>query len=430
MKILIKKGTIVNVDKLVEADILIQNGRILRIGKGMVEKSDKEINAKGKFILPGFIDLHAHLRVPGREDEEDILSGSRAAAKGGFTKIFCMPNTDPAIDEEALARWIIKEGENTGLLDIYPVGAITKNREGKELTEFGSLKKAGCLSLSDDGDSIDDSLVLRKALEYAQMHGLLIVSHCQDRRLSNGGAMREGVISAKYGISAIPDITESLIVARDIEISKYLNSRIHLAHISTAKSVEIIRRAKKDNAQVSCETCPHYFILTVDAIEHTNFDSNLKVNPPLGDMEDVEAIKEALKDGTIDCIATDHAPHSKAEKELPFEEAPFGFIGLELAFSLVNTYLVKKKIIDIRGVAEKMAFNPAKIMGLEFCGKVEEGYEANLTIVNLAARWLVSDQNIVSKSKNTPFLGQELEGAVDYTIYKGKIVYKNCTTAP
>jgi len=423
MKSLITNATIVNSDKILEADILIQDGRIVRIAKGITAEVKKRIEAKGKFVFPGFVDLHAHLRTPGREDEEDILSASMAASAGGFTTIFCMPNTQPPIDNEGLAKWIVEEGQRIGITDIYPVGAITKNREGCVLTEFGALKKAGSLSLSDDGDSFSDTLLLRRALEYAKMFGLLIISHCEDIRLSGRGAMRESFISSKYGISAVPDICESLIVARDIELAKYLDARIHLAHISTARSIDIIRRAKKEGVRVTCETCPHYFILTLEDIQKRKFDSNLKVNPPLGEKRDLEAIKDALREGVIDCIATDHAPHSQAEKELPFEDAPFGFIGLELAFSLANTYLVGEGVIDLKGLTEKLSTNPARICGLSDCGKVEEGCLANLVIADLDKKRLVEKEKIVSKSKNTPFLDYELIGVVERTIYRGRTVY-------
>jgi dihydroorotase len=424
MKILIKNGTVVNADDIFQADILIQGSKILRMGKNITESADKEIDASGKHVFPGFIDLHTHLRAPGREDEEDFLSGSSAAVKGGFTKIFCMPNTNPPIDNESIAQWIVDEGRRVGLLDIYPVGAITKMREGAELTEFGALKRAGCLCLSDDGDAVSDALLMRRALEYARMDDLLIISHCEDRRLSNKGAMRESFISSKYGISAIPDIAESLIVARDVAIAKYLNARIHIAHVSTAKSVDIIKKAKQEGVKVTCETAPHYFMFTVEDIEKNNFDSNFKVNPPLGEKKDLESVRKALKEGVIDCIATDHAPHSRAEKEVPFENAPFGFIGLETAFSSTYTHLVKEKVIDLKMLVEKLAANPAKILGINSCAKLEEGLEASVVIADLNKKWKVIEGNLRSKSKNTPLLGRELEGVIEYTIHKGKVVYE------
>jgi dihydroorotase len=424
MKILIKKGRIVNFDQVREADILIHNSRIAKIGK-IEEKVDKEINAQGRFILPGLIDIHTHLRTPGREDEEDLKSASLAAVKGGFTTIFCMPNTNPPLDNEGIVKWVVDEADRIGMVDVIPVGAITKNREGKELAEFGAMKKAGCLSLSDDGNSLEDSSLLRRALEYAKMLDLLIISHCEDSKLSYLGILRESFISSKYGVSGIPSISESIIVFRDIEIAKYLETKIHLAHISTKRSVEIIRRAKEEGVGVSCETAPHYFILTVEDIEKKNFDANWKVNPPLGEEQDIEAIRDGLRDGTIDCIATDHAPHSKGEKELPFEDAPPGFIGLELAFSLSYTHLVKGGYLDLKGLVEKMAFNPAKILGLSDKGYIKEGFYADLIIVDLNKDWRVEERDLVSKSKNTPFLGCTLDGVVEWTIHKGKVVYKN-----
>ncbi|RKY40133.1 MAG: dihydroorotase [Candidatus Omnitrophota bacterium] len=425
MKILIKGGKIVNFDEIQERDILIENSKVVRIGKNIKEEVDREINAQGKFILPGLIDIHTHLRTPGREDEEDLLSASKAAAKGGFTTIMCMPNTEPAIDNYGLAEWIVKEAEKIGMVDIYPAGAITKERKGKELTEFGALKKAGCLALSDDGNSLKDTYLLRRALEYAKMFNILIISHCEDESLSFKGSIREGFLSSKYGIRGIPSISESIVVFRDIELAGYLKTRIHLAHISTKRSIEIIKKAKEEGIKVTCETAPHYFILTVDDIKKRNFSALLKVNPPLQEKEDIEAVKKALAEDIIDCIATDHAPHSKAEKELSFGEAPFGFIGLELAFSLTYTYLVKKNILSLKDLVKKMSYTPAKILGLGDKGYIKEESPADLVIVDLESRWKVTEENLLSKSKNTPFLGYELEGEIIYTIHKGKIVYKS-----
>lgn len=428
MKILIREGRIVNFDAIQNADILIHNSRIIKIGR-IEEKADKEINARGKVILPGLIDMHTHLRTPGWEDQEDLTTGSLAAAKGGFTTIFCMPNTSPALDNEGYLKWIIKEAERIGIVDIYPVGAITKSREGKELTEFGILKKAGCLCLSDDGDPLEDVSLLRKALEYAGMFNLLIISHCEEKKLSYPGSMTESVISSKYGMEGIPSISESIGVFRDLELARYLKVKIHLAHISTKRSLEIIKKAKEEGVRVTCETAPHYFILKVEDLEKNNFHANFKVNPPLGEEEDIEAVKEAIKEGVIDCIATDHAPHSIAEKELPFTKAPFGFIGLEFAFALSYTYLVKRKIIDLKGLVEKMSYRPANILGLKDKGYIKEGAFADLAIVDLNQTWEVNKKDIVSKSKNTPFIGYILHGLIEYTFHKGKIVYNRVVSS-
>lgn len=428
MKILIREGRIVNFDAIQNADILIHNSRIIKIGR-VEEKADKEINARGKVILPGLIDMHTHLRTPGWEDREDLTTGSLAAAKGGFTTIFCMPNTSPALDNEGYLKWIIKEAERIGIVDIYPVGAITKSREGKELTEFGILKKAGCLCLSDDGDPLEDVSLLRKALEYARMFNLLIISHCEEKKLSYAGSMTESLISSKYGMEGIPSISESIGVFRDLELARYLKVKIHLAHISTKRSLEIIKKAKEEGVRVTCETAPHYFILKVEDLEKNNFHANFKVNPPLGEEEDIEAVKEAIKEGVIDCIATDHAPHSIAEKELPFTKAPFGFIGLEFAFALSYTYLVKRKIIDLKGLVEKMSYRPANILGLKDKGYIKEGAFADLAIVDLNQTWEVNKKDIVSKSKNTPFIDYTLRGLVEYTFHKGKIVYDRAVSS-
>ncbi len=425
MRVLIKNATIVNPDVTFKADILISNSKIVKISENIREKVDKEIDAKGKFAMPGFIDMHTHLRTPGREDEEDLLSGSQAAVKGGFTTICCMPNTSPCIDNEGLVRWIIDEAEKIGLVDILPIGAITKERKGRELTEFGALAKAGCCALSDDGDSVEDSAIFRKALEYAKMFDLLIISHCEDKSLSQEGAMRESFISSKYGITPIADISESLRVYRDIEIARYVNARLHLAHISCAKSVEIIREAKKEFSHLTCETAPHYFLLTVEDVERGGFSGNYRVNPPLGEKKDVQAVQAALKEGVIDCIATDHAPHSFAEKELPFEQAPSGFIGLELAFSLAYTQLILANTIDLSNLVKKMSTNPAHILKLPLKGEIKEGFVADIVIVNLEKEWQVQESSFLSKSKNTPFLGWTLKGVVEYTVHRGRIVYKN-----
>jgi dihydroorotase len=423
MKILIKNATIVNPNKVFKASILIEKDKIVSLAQRIRVKADKEIDAEGKHVFPGFIDMHAHFRTPGREDEEDIFTGACAAVRGGYTTVCCMPNTNPAIDNEARVRWLIEEAQKDDLIDLFPAGAITKERAGKELTEFAALRRAGALLVTDDGSAVRDPLILRRALEYSKMVKILIAEHCEEHVLTQNGSLREGLISSKYGIAAIPAIAESLVVARDIELAKYLGARIHLMHISTARSLEIIKRAKKDGVKVSCETCPHYFSLTVDDVEAAEFSGNFKVNPPLGDKKDIEAVKKALRDGVIDCISTDHAPHSPAEKELPFEDAPFGFVGLETAFAVSYTNLVKSKIMDLKNLAQKMAYNPARVLGLENRGKIAKNFKADLVIVDLNRQFKVTEKTFASKSKNSPFLGKELFGAVNTTIHNGRIVY-------
>jgi len=423
MKILIKNATIVNANKVFKASILIEKEKIVSLAQRIRVKADKEIDAEGKYVFPGFIDMHAHFRTPGREDEEDLLSGAQAAVRGGYTTICCMPNTNPAIDNEARVKWLIEEAQKDDLIDLFPAGAITKERAGKELTEFTALRRAGAILVTDDGNALKDLLILRRALEYSKMAKVLIAEHCEETALTQKGSLREGYISSKYGIGAIPAIAESLIVARDIELARYLDARIHLMHISTARSIEIIKRAKKDGVRVSCETCPHYFSLTVDDVEAAQFSGNFKVNPPLGDKKDIEAVKKALRDGVIDCISTDHAPHSPAEKELPFEEAPFGFVGLETAFAISYTNLVKSKIMDLKNLAQKMSYNPARILGLEGRGKIAKNFKADIVIVDLSRAGTITEATFASKSKNSPFLGKEFFGVVETTIHNGRIVY-------
>ncbi|MBN2120245.1 MAG: dihydroorotase [Candidatus Omnitrophica bacterium] len=422
MKLVVKGARIVSPSEIAENDILIENGLIKKIAKDIKDPSAKTLDARGKYALPGFIDMHTHLRTPGREDEETIETGSRAAVKGGFTTILCMPNTEPAIDNYEIALRIRKEAEKIGLLDIFPVGAITKQRQGKELSEFGQLKKAGCLALSDDGSPVEDPSLLRKALEYAKLFDLLIISHCEDLSLSGGGILRESELTAKSGFSYIPEIAESVIVAREIELARFLEAKIHLAHISTNRSIELIKRAKKDAIRVSAESCPHYFSLSLEDIAK-NFDSNYKVNPPIGTKEDRQAICKALASDIIDCIATDHAPHTFLEKEGTFYEAAFGMIGLETAFAL-SLRLVKERIINLEKLADKLSYAPSRILGLSDRGLIEEGRRADIAIVDLDKTWTLTEEKISSKSKNTPFLNQAFEGCVEYTLYKGKIVYK------
>jgi dihydroorotase len=422
MDILIKNGRVIdpanNFDKV--ADVLIADGKIGKIGVNLKADKEKIIDAKNKIVAPGLVDLHCHLREPGREDEETIASGAQAAVKGGFTSIQAMANTQPCCDNQGVAGFVFSEAKKAGLCQVYPVGAISKNREGKELSEMTELKNAGCLSLSDDGEPVANAEMMRRALEYSQMLGLLIISHCEDKDLSAEGVMHEGYISTVLGLRGIPAIAESSQVARDLQLCEMANSPIHIAHVSTKESVDLIRQAKKRKIKVTCETCPHYFSLTDEAVK--NFDPNFKVNPPLRAEQDREAIKKGLADGTIDAIATDHAPHSADEKDADFISAPFGIIGLETALSLGIKYLVEEKILTLNQLIEKMTLNPAKILGLT-SSRLSQGAPADLVIFDPAAEWKVTKETIVSKSKNTPFLGARLPAVVFSTIWQGKVVY-------
>ncbi|RKY39819.1 MAG: dihydroorotase [Candidatus Omnitrophota bacterium] len=420
-RILVKQGRVIDPNSRRDeiTDILICEERICKIEKEIKEKEVEVIDARGKIVIPGLVDIHTHLREPGREDEESIKSGAEAGAKGGFTTLCCMANTQPVVDNQEVVRFIYEKAKEARI-NIYPFGAVSKGLKGEELAEFGELKEAGVIGLSDDGRPISDAKLLRRALEYAQMFSLIISVHSEEERLSERGQMNEGFFSTKLGLEGIPDIAESIAVARDIQIAEFLHLPLHFAHISTRKSVDLIREAKKRGVRITCETAPQYFSLEESLL--CGFDTNLKVNPPLRSKEDVEAIKEGLSDGTIDAIASDHAPHSEEEKNLPFDKAPFGSIGLETALAVGITELVEKKVLTLSGLIEKMSLNPARIFNLP-AGELDVGKQADLVVVDMDRRWKVKKEDILSRSKNSAFLGRELKGLVMTTICKGEVVY-------
>jgi len=422
MNLLIKNGHVVdpknNIDKVV--DILIEDGRISKVGKISNKKDVKAIDAKGKMVLPGLVDMHAHLREPGREDEETIQTGSLAAAKGGFTTVCCMPNTEPAMDNQGVVGLVVSQSKKVGIINVYPIGAITHGRRGESLAELASIADAGAVGFSDDGNSVKNSQIMRRALEYSKMLKRIIISHCEDKELSSDGVINEGYMSTLLGLNGIPYTAETTIVARDVELAKMAGAKIHIAHVSSKESIEIIEKAKRDGVKVTCETCPHYFTLNEDSLK--DFNTNLKVNPPLRTEEDRKAIIKALKDGVIDVVATDHAPHAENEKEVEFDYAPFGMIGLETALSLAIMELIDKKILTWLELTDKMSLVPSKILGLD-SGTLSVGKDADIIIVDPEKRWKVTKEALRSKSKNTPFLGKELKGVVEYTIFKGKIIH-------
>jgi len=424
MSLVIKNAIIVNADgkSRQPQDILLEQGRISRIAAVIDPGRHKFVDAKGKLVLPGLIDVHVHLREPGREDKETIETGSRAAAKGGFTTVMCMPNTDPVVDNAMIVEGIIKEAHRVGLVNVIPVGAITRGQKDQELTDMFELREAGCRALSDDGKSVWNTRLFRLALEYAQMAGLVIIEHCEDPFASAGGVMNEGYHSTLLGMKGDPDFSESIIVGRDIEVARYLKTRIHLAHISLKRSLDLIRRAKKEGLAVTCEVTPHHFTLTDDAVK--TFDPNTKVNPPLRTPGDVDALRQGFCDGTVDCIASDHAPHTQEDKELGFEEAPPGIIGLETSLGLAVSELVDKKILTWPQIVEKMSLNPAKIFGLDTKGVLKEGFDADVVVVDPGEEWVVRKEEIVSKSQNTPFIGRTLKGRVVTTICGGRVTYQ------
>lgn len=425
MDILLKEGHIVDpANKLdLTLDILIKDDKIAKVGKSLRANGAKIIDCKGRFVLPGLIDMHAHLRQPGREDEETFLTGSKAALKGGFTSVLCMANTNPPVDNKGVVEYIYAESKKIGLINIYAVGAVTKNLEGKELTEIGQIFEAGAKALSDDGRPIMNAQLLRCALEYAKMFNLLIISHCEDLNLSKDGVMNEGFVSTKLGLKGIPCSSEVVMVMRDLELAELTGALVHIAHVTTWQVVELIRQAKAKGIKVTCETCPHYFTLTEEAV--LGFDTNAKVNPPLRTREDVEAIKRGLSDGAIDVIATDHAPHSEEEKDVEFDSASFGMIGLETALSLAFAELIAKDKLNWKQLVERMSANPAKILGLNNKGSLRIGADADVVVFDPKASWDVGAKQLESKSKNTPFLGKKLDGVVTLAIVGGKIKYEN-----
>ena len=418
MNLLIKNGWVIDpangIDQL--ADILIKNGRIAQIGENLKVKG-RTIKAEGMFVTPGLIDIHTHLREPGREDEETILSGARAAIAGGFTTICVMANTNPCIDDKTVVRFIYDRAKEANLCNILPIAAITKDRKGKELTEFGELVKAGAIGFSDDGNSIRNSRIMRRALEYSKIFIRPIILHCEDTGLSAGGVINEGYLSANLGLPGIPKQAEEIIVGRDLMLAELTESRIHIAHLSTAGSVELIREAKKKGIRITSETCPQYFTLTEDAAK--DFDTKSKVNPPLREEKDIVAIKKGLLDGTIDVIASDHAPHSAEEKEKDFLAAPFGMIGLETTLPL-SLALVDRRF-SLSQVIAKLTINPAKILGIDQ-GTLGIGAEADITIIDPKVEWIVRPEDLKSKSKNSPFLGRKLRGKAIYTIVGGRVL--------
>ncbi len=412
MKLLVKNGTVVTEKGEIKADLLVENGKIAKIAS-KIEENCKAIDASGKHVLAGLIDMHVHLREPGFEGKEDIESGSKAAVRGGVTQVCCMPNTNPVCDNAVVASYIKHRAQEVNLCKIHPIGAITKGQQGESLSDIGKMKSAGVVALSDDGKSVDNSLIMRLAMEYAADFGLRCLCHCEDKSLVDGGVVNEGYNSTLTGLKGSPRAAEDIMIARDIALSESLGIPVHICHVSTYSGVEIIRNAKARGVKVTAETCPHYFILTDDII--TGYDTDTKVNPPVREEKDKNAIIAGLKDGTLDCIVTDHAPHSLKDKQVEYNLAAFGISGIETSFALSYTYLVKSGVMSLCELMDRMSSSPAKILGLEG-GTIEEGAPADLVIADPA--------KFLSKGKNTPFKGFEVYGAIKYTLVDGAIKYK------
>lgn len=422
MSILIKGGRVIDPSQKLDGvmDVLVENGVIKEIGTGLTAPAGAEtIDATGKYVVPGLIDMHVHLRDPGLEYKEDIISGTKAAVAGGFTSVCCMPNTKPAIDNKAIASYIINKARTEGCCNVFPVGTITQGMSGDRLAEMGELKEAGCVAVSDDGKPVKNSELMRRALQYAAGMGILVISHAEELELVGEGVMNEGFTSTELGLKGIPRVAEDIATAREIMLAEYVGAPVHIAHVSTKGSVRIIREAKARGIKVTCETAPHYFTLTDDAVR--GYNTNAKMNPPLREAEDVAAIKAGLTDGTIDCIATDHAPHHLDEKDVEFNEAMNGIIGLETSLPL-SLKLVTEGVLTLPQLVKKMSCNPANILGLNR-GTLKSGSVADITVVDPTKNWTVTADALSSKSKNSPWLGGTMTGAAACTIVGGTVAF-------
>ena len=420
--LLIQNGTILDPSQKLErkADLLLRDGKVARIGENL-GKADRVIDADGCYVTPGLIDVHVHLREPGDEEEETIASGAAAAVAGGFTTVCCMPNTKPPLDNEAAIEFVLRESERVGLANVFPVGAITKQRAGKELAEIGSMHARGAVAFSDDGVGVADASVMRKALQYSRMFDTVLMQHCEEPQLS-GGSMHAGLVSTVLGLSGVPAEAEQLMIARDLLLNRTIGCRYHVQHISTAWSVELIRRAKKDGQRVTAEVAPHHLLLTDETCR--SFDTNFKMNPPLRTPADLQACIEGIVDGTIDCLATDHAPHLAEEKELEFPSAPFGIIGLECALALYVKALVEPGHISWMRLIELMTIKGAQIVKLNQKGTLREGADADVTIINPKMNWKIDAEEFSSKSRNCPFDGWEVTGRAVATIVGGQVKWE------
>ena len=422
MSILIKGGHVLDPGRFVGiADVLIDNGKIAALGPNLSAPVEaRTIQASGKLVMPGFVDLHVHFREPGFEYKETIQSGSAAAVAGGFTTVCCMPNTNPVNDNQAVTEFMLERSRLAGLANVLPIGAITKGSEGKELAEIGDLRRSGCVAISDDGKPVMNSLVMRRAMEYALAFDLAVVDHCEDLHLAEGGCMNEGLISTELGLPGIPAAAEDVMVARNLSLSELTGARLHLAHISTAGSVRMVREAKGRGIHVTAEACPHHFMLTEELVR--GYNTHAKMNPPLRTWADVQAIKEGLRDGTIDVIATDHAPHATQEKQQDFTEAPFGIVGLETALPL-TLGLVEEGVLSLEQAVQKLTSAPATAFGLNK-GTLAVGADADVVIVDQQEQWEVDPTKFRSKSRNTPFAGWKVKGRVHVTIVGGRVVFE------
>ena len=423
MSLVLKGGTVVDPSQQLEdvLDLLIDEGRVVGLGTQPKDESQaRVVDVDGCIVAPGFIDMHVHLREPGREDKETIASGARAAAAGGFTSIMCMPNTDPVNDNETVTRYIRERAREAALVNVFPCGAITKGSLGEELAEIGEMVRAGAVAISDDGNPVANNQIMRRALEYSRIFDIPVVDHCEDPELAAGGCMNEGSVSTRLGLPGMSRLAEELDAVRDIILSRTTKGRVHIAHLSTRETLQWVRQAKETGIAVTCEVTPHHFILKDSDI--INYDTRFKMNPPLREAADVEAMLQGLTDGTIDCIATDHAPHTALDKETTFEQAANGIIGLESALQLCWEFLVAHGRLPVRRLVELMSCNPSKILRLQR-GSLKSGAIADVTVFDPRVEHRIDISSFESKSRNSPFDGWKVRGKVVMTIVGGVPVY-------
>jgi dihydroorotase len=426
MRVLLRGGRIIDPSQQLDdqMDLLIEGRTIVSLGKNLIgtegESDLTTLELEGKLVVPGLIDMHTHLREPGFEYKETVRTGSLAAAAGGFTSIACMPNTDPVNDTRSVTEFILRKARQCGVVNVYPVAAVSKSSEGAVITEFADLRDAGAVAFSDDGKSVMNSGLMRRALEYAHALGMPVISHCEDMDLAAGGAANEGVVATRLGLRGIPNIAEDLMVGRDIAIAEYTGTAVHIAHVSTAGAVALIREAKRRGVKVTAEAAPHHFTLTDEALK--DYDTNAKVNPPLRTLADLNAVRQGLKDGSLDAIASDHAPHSTLEKDVEFDYAASGMIGLETSLGL-GLRLVAEGVLSLNQLVAKMSTNPARILKIQK-GTLRLGADADVTVIDPDEEWTVDTRTFQSLSKNTPFNGWRLRGRAMFTIVGGDIRYR------
>jgi dihydroorotase len=422
--LVLRRGRVIDPHRHLDqvADVLIQDGKIAAVGPGLGAPDDAELrDVSGCVVAPGLVDLHVHLREPGNEDEETVASGARAAVAGGFTAVCAMPNTDPVTDNQAAVGFIVRQSVRAALARVYPIGAVSVGQRGEQLAEFGEMVGAGAVAVSDDGKPVVSGHLMRTALEYARTFDIPVADHCEEPTLATGGAMHEGLVSARLGLKGIPAAAEEIMVARDILLAELTGGHVHLCHMSTRGSVELIRRGKERGLRVTAEVTPHHLALTDAACER--YDTHAKMNPPLREAADVDALRQGLRDGVIDCIASDHAPHAYDEKEAAFDEAPFGIVGLETAFGVAYTELVRRDILALPALIARMSTAPAALFHLPG-GSLAPGAAADVCVLDVTTPWTVRAAEFHSKSRNSPFANRELVGRAVLTLVAGRVVHE------